>query len=89
VACTRGVTTGATGEAEAHADVGEAVEGEEAATTTMRELDQEEADRIRQHNESTNEYNSVLLRVRRPIRSLTAALHVRHAIIDVSLSRAT
>lgn len=34
VACTRGVTTGATVEAEAHADVGEAVVGEEAATTT-------------------------------------------------------
>lgn len=89
MACTRGVTTGATGEAEAHADVGEAVVGEEAATTTMHELDEEEADWIRQHNESTNEYASVLLRVRRLIRSLTAALPVRHATIDVSLRRAT
>ena len=70
VACTRGVTTGATGAAEAHADGGEAVVGEEAATTTtttttMHELDEEKADRVRWHNGSTNEYNSVLLRVRR------------------------
>lgn len=90
VACTRGVTTGATVEAEAHADVGEAVVGEEAATTTtMHEPGKDKADRLRRPHRSTNEYNSVLLRVRHPIQSLTAALHVRHAIVDVSLSRAT
>lgn len=89
MACTREEITGVTEEAEAHEDAGEAVEGEEAATTTMRELEKEEADRIRQHNESTDEYTTVLVRVRCYTRSLTAALHVLHAIIDVSLNRST
>lgn len=90
VACTREETTEVIEEVEAHVDVGEAVEGEEVATTTAtttRELGQEEGDRIRQHKESTNEYNCVLFCVRRSKGSLTVALHVRHMIIDVSVNR--